>query len=486
MLDDHRTLAAGVGGNHAHRLLEGAADDVLAEVLLTFQLEVVKYLEAAQVGDTAARHHAFLDRGAGGVEGILDAGLLLLHLHLGGCADIDHGHAADQLGQPLLQLLAIVVRGGILDLGADLLDPAGQFLLVAGAIDDGGVVLVDDHALGGAQVIDRDVLQLDAEILGDHLAAGEDGDILEHGLAAVTETRGLDRGHVQGAAQLVDHQGGQGLAVHVLGDDDERLAHLGHGLEHRQQILHARDLLLVDEDERLVHAHFHPLRVSDKVGREIAAVELHTLDHVQAGLHGLGFLDRDHAFLADLVHGLGDDVADGLVVVGGDGADLGDFLLLLGRAGDLAEFGDHGGHRGVDAALDLHRVGAGGDQLGALGVDGLGEHGGGGGAVTGDIRGLGGDFLDHLGAHVLELVLDLDLLGHGDAVLGDDRGAEGLLDEHVAALGAEGDLYRVGQGVHPGEHLFPGLAAVFQFFCSHVVSLLALYRVNGHLWIRPG
>ena len=57
-----------------------------------------------------------------------------------------------------------------------------------------------------------------------HLAAGEDGDVLEHGLAAVAEARGLDGADLQGAAQLVDHQGGQGLALDVLGDDQEGLA----------------------------------------------------------------------------------------------------------------------------------------------------------------------------------------------------------------------------------------------------------------------
>ena len=75
----------------------------------------------------------------------------------------------------------------------------------------------------------------------------------------------------------------------------------------------------------------------------------------------------------------------------------------------------------LDAALDVHRVGAGGDVLDALAVDRLGEHGGGGGAVTGDVGGLGRDLAHHLGAHVLERVLELDLLGDGDAVLGDGR-----------------------------------------------------------------
>ena len=50
-----------------------------------------------------------------------------------------------------------------------------------------------------------------------------------------------------------------------------------------------------------------------------------------------------------------------------------------------------------------------------------GEHGRGGGAVAGEIVGLLRDFAHHLRAHVLELVFELDLLGDGDAVLGDAR-----------------------------------------------------------------
>ena len=64
----------------------------------------------------------------------------------------------------------------------------------------------------------------------------------------------------------------------------------------------------------------------------------------------------------------------------------------------------------VDAALDVHRVGAGGDGLQALAHDRLGQHGGGRGAVAGLVGGVGSDFLHHLRAHVLELVLQFDFL----------------------------------------------------------------------------
>jgi hypothetical protein len=49
---------------------------------------------------------------------------------------------------------------------------------------------------------------------------------------------------------------------------------------------------------------------------------------------------------------------------------------------------------------------------------------------------------------VLEDVLDLDLAGDRDAVVGDRRRAELLVEHDVAALRAERDLDRVGEDVH--------------------------------------
>ena len=70
---------------------------------------------------------------------------------------------------------------------------------------------------------------------------------------------------------------------------------------------------------------------------------------------------------------------------------------------------------------------------------GLGEDGGGGGAVTGHVVGLGRDLLGQLGTEVLVVVLELDLLGDGHAVVGDGGGAPLLVEDDVAALGPERD-----------------------------------------------
>ena len=79
---------------------------------------------------------------------------------------------------------------------------------------------------------------------------GEDRDVLEHGLAAVAEAGRLDGADLQRAAELVDHERGQGLALDVFRDDEKGLALLGDLLEKRQEVLHVGDLLLEEEDRR--------------------------------------------------------------------------------------------------------------------------------------------------------------------------------------------------------------------------------------------
>ena len=89
----------------------------------------------------------------------------------------------------------------------------------------------------------------------------------------------------------------------------------------------------------------------DEVGREIAAVKLHAFHDFEFVVEALAVFDRDDAFLADLFHGLGNDVADFSIGVRADGADLSYFLVGRGGLGELLEFSNRGGHGLVDAAL---------------------------------------------------------------------------------------------------------------------------------------
>ena len=106
---------------------------------------------AAQQRHATAGHDALFDRRLGRGDRVFDAVLLLLELDLGGGADLEHGHAAAQLGETLLQLLAVVVGVGVVDLGLDLVDATLDVVGVTGAFDDRGLVLGDDDLAGVAQ-----------------------------------------------------------------------------------------------------------------------------------------------------------------------------------------------------------------------------------------------------------------------------------------------------------------------------------------------
>ncbi len=279
----------------------------------------------AQQRDAAAWHDAFLNRRTGRVERVLDPVLLLLHLDLGRTADADDGDAAGELGQTLLQLLAIVVRGGLLDLRLDLADPGFDVLLLAGAADDGGVFLVDHDLAGAAEHVDGHAFELHAEFIGDQLTSGQDRDVLQHRLAAIAEAGRLDGGDFQAAAQTIDDQRGQRLAFDVFGDDQQRLAGLNHRFEHRQHGLQAGQLLLVQQHVGVLELRGHFLGVGNEIGRQVTTVEFHALDNVDFGFERLVFLDGDDAFIADFLHRLGDHLADRSIAIGRDGADLRDF-----------------------------------------------------------------------------------------------------------------------------------------------------------------
>ena len=68
------------------------------------------------------------------------------------------------------------------------------------------------------------------------------------------------------------------------------------------------------------------------------------------------------------------------------------------------------------------------------------------------------------------LSVELDFLGDGDAVLGDARRAERLVDDDVAALRAERHLHRVGEDVDAAQHAVAGVGGEFYVFGSHVES----------------
>ena len=292
---------------------------------------------------------------------------------------------------------------------------------------------------------------------------------MQHGFAAVAEARGFHSHGFQDAANIVHYQRGQGFAFHVFSDNQQRAAGFGHLLQHRQQVANIADFFVKQQNKRAVQFGQLFFRVVNEIGGEVAAVELHAFYHFHFVFQRFAVFHGDHTFFAHFVHGLGDDVADGFVGVGGNRSHLGDFLGFLRHGlGNILQLGHQGGHGFVDTAFQVGRVHACGNVFHAFGHDGLCQHSSGGGTVAGYVVGFGGNFFHHLRAHVFKLVFQFDFFGHGHAVFGDVRAAESTVEHHIAAFRAEGYFHSVRQNVYAVYHLLADFIAKLYIFCCHV------------------
>ncbi len=152
--------------------------------------------------------------------------------------------------------------------------------------------------------------------------------------------------------------------------------------------------------------------------------------------------------------------------------DLGHFFLLGQLLGHAVQRFDDGFDGLVDAAFDAHRIGAGGDVAQSFLIDGQGQNGRRGSAVAGHVAGLLGDGVDQLGAHVLEGIGQVDLLADGDAVLGDGRPAETLVENDVASGRPESDAHGASQLIGAGEQfLAPRRYRVVVLPCTNLLNV---------------
>ncbi len=366
---------------------------------------------------------------------------LFFQLGFGRSANPNDGNATGQFGQTFLEFFAIVIAGGLVDLDPDLIDAAVNSSFVAFAADDGGIVFVSGNFFSAAEVGYGGGFQFAAGLFRDHGGAGQGCNIAQHCFAAIAKARSLDGQNVQHTTQFIEDQGRQSFAVDVFGNDDQvAFANLHHFLQQRHNILRSGDFLVIDQDVRFRDDGFHVLGVGHEVGRNITAVELHTFNVLGLELEALGFFDGDDAVFTHFVHHFSDQGTNG-GVLGRNGCNVANFFF----GGDFnrlfADFFRNGFGGDFDTAFEQHRVGASGQGLQTFGHDGMRQNSGGGGAVAGDIVGLGRSFFEELSAHIFKRVLKFNFFCNGHAIVGDGGGTEFAIQGYVAAFRAQGGGY---------------------------------------------
>src|SRR5699024_10689560 len=308
LVDDNAGLFACVGDNGAQRCFDGTQDELDAGILVEVVAFQVNELGlGANQCNTTTGHDAFFNCSARGVQGVFNTGFLFFHFDFSRCAHANDGHPASQLGNAFLKLFAIVVGSGFFDLNTDLLDAGLDGLTVASTVDDRGVFLADFHTLGLAQVFQGGGFEGHAGSVGDAHTTRQDGDVFEHGFAAIAKAGCLDGSSLDGATNVVDHQRCQCFAFNVFGDDQQGTAGLGDILENGEQVADVADFLVEDQDEGIFEHSNLALGVVDEVGRQVATIKLHAFDDIQFVVERLAVFNGNDALFADLVHGLGND-----------------------------------------------------------------------------------------------------------------------------------------------------------------------------------
>ena len=297
-------------------------------------------------------------------------------------------------------------------------------LCVALTVNNHGAFLVDLYLTSTTQHSHGGVLQFQTNLLGNNFAASQNSDVLEHFLAAVAEARSLNSNAGEGAAQLVQQQRGQCLAFQILSDDEQLLAGLYNLLQQRQQILNVGNLL---------------------VG------------------------NQDNTVSGNLFHSLSNQLADGLIA-GRDCSYTRDICRALDLLRVLLDCIDCGLNALCDALAHNHRVCTSSNILHALANDSLCQNGSGGGAVACQIIGLGSNFLDQLCAHVLKRIVQLDVLGNGHTVVGDQRSAEFLVQNNIAALRTQSYLNRISQLVYAAAQCTASFLAEKNLLCHNTIA----------------
>src|ERR1700719_177986 len=129
--------------------------------------------------------------------------------------------------------------------------------------------------------------------------------------------------------------------------------------------------------------------------------------------------------------------------------DLGDLVIGRDLPRVLSDIIDDDAYRHIDTALQIHRVHPGDHRLRALMDDRLRENGRRGGAVAGELAGLHGNLLEHLGTHVLKPIGELDFFGDSSAVLADSRRSVRFVEKDIATFRSQCDLDRICERVDP-------------------------------------
>ena len=284
-------------------------------MILIGRSQLVQSLARIKQSNTAAGDNAFFNRSTGCIQGIIDTVFFLFNFNFGSAADFQNSNTAGNFSQSFLQLFTVIIGGRFFNLFTNLSRAGSNQILLAVTVNDSRVIFGNFDSFRRTQHIQSNIFNLHAQLFGNNLSTGQNGNILQHGFAAIAETRSLNRTNLQAAANTVDNQRSQSFAFNVFCHNQQSAAGLNNRFQNRNQRLQIGNLLIIQQNIRIFELAIHFIRIGNEIRREIAAVKLHAFNHIQFGFQTFGIFHGNHAFIADLFHRPGNILADSTVTV---------------------------------------------------------------------------------------------------------------------------------------------------------------------------
>ena len=283
-------------------------------------------------------------------------------------------------------------------------------------------------------------------------------------LTTIAKAWRLNRANVERPANLVQYQGWQSFTGNVVSNDQKRTAFLNNGLQQRQNVLNIADLLVSNQNVWIVQIRFHLVRVGYHVLRHVATVKAHPFNHVNRRVNATAVFNRDYAIVADLFHSIGNQFTN-FRVSSRDGSNLRNVILALHFMTHLVQFFNGSLGSLVDTATNANRVSTGSNVLHPSVNDGLRQNGCRRRTVTGVVIGLGSNFRNEFGTHVLKVIFQFNVLGDRNPIVSNRRRAIALFQNNVATLRTDRRLNRIGQLIYPTQHCLACIFRKLNFFC---------------------
>ena len=271
----------------AYRVFYSSLDNFYSNLPVAVKVKGIKGRRRTEETYSSSCDHTFLYCCFRCIQGVIDSHLLFLEFGFGCGSNFNYCNAAAQFCHALFKFGLSVVGFSNIDLGFNDPDSFIDVCLITPAFNDNGFVVVNRDFPGISKHVIAEFFKLHALFFAYYLPTGKDSNVLKHLFSLISEPRSFYSANSEGSADDVQNQSSLGVSVDIFSNNQERSPFRSNFLKHRHDLLHAVDFFVRNQDIWVFKLADHLFGVKSHVRGNKPAVELHTFDHIKAGLHGL-------------------------------------------------------------------------------------------------------------------------------------------------------------------------------------------------------